>query len=81
MKGVKFGHIHSYSNLNLILSEVSIQPATPKTNYIDVPGADGSIDQTAALGEVRFNDRDCEFLFSVLPTDDFERKNKIQITV
>lgn len=74
MKGVKFNDIHSYRNLNLILSEVSIPPATPKTSYIDVPGADGSLDQTEALGEVKFNNRDCEFLFSVLPTDDFEQK-------
>ena len=74
MKGVNFGNVHSYRNLNLILSEVYIPPATPKTTYIDVPGADGSIDQTEALGEVKYNDRDCEFLFSVLPTDDFEEK-------
>lgn len=74
MKGVRFNDIHSYRNLNLILSEVSIPPATPKTTYVDVPGADGSLDQTEALGEVKFNNRDCEFLFSVLPTDDFEAK-------
>lgn len=74
MKGVNFGNIHSYRNLNLILSEVSIPPATPKTTYIDVPGADGSLDQTEALGEVKYKERDCEFLFSVLPTDDFEEK-------
>lgn len=74
MKGVKFNDIHSYRNLNLILSGVSIPPATPKTTYVDVPGADGSLDQTEALGEVKFNNRDCEFLFSVLPTDDFEEK-------
>jgi phage-related protein len=74
MKGVNFNNIHSYRHLNLILSEVSIPPATPKTTYIDVPGADGSLDQTEALGEVKYNNRDCEFLFSVLPTDDFEEK-------
>lgn len=74
MKGIKFNNIHSYKDLNLILSSVSIPPAAPKTTYIDIPGTDGSVDQTEAFGEVKFNDRDCEFVFSVLPHDDFEKK-------
>jgi phage-related protein len=74
MKGIKFDDIHSYYDLGLILSECSITPATPKTNYIDIPGADGSLDLTEALGEVKYNDRTGKLVFSVLPTDDFEEK-------
>lgn len=74
MKGVNFGDTHSYYDLNLILSECSISPAKPKTNYIDIPGADGSIDLTEALGDVKYNDRTGSLVFSVLPSDDFEEK-------
>lgn len=74
MKGVKFNDTHSYFDLNLIMSECSISPATPKTNYINIPGADGSIDLTEALGDVKYNDRTGSLVFSVLPSDDFEEK-------
>lgn len=74
MKGVKFNDIHSHKDLNLVLSSVSIPPAQPKTNFIDIEGADGSLDLTEALGEVKYKDRNCEFVFSVFPTDDFEDK-------
>jgi phage-related protein len=76
MKGIWFDNIHSYDNLNLILSSVSIPPATVKTNYIDIPGADGSLDLTEALGAVRYKTRSCSFVFSVFPYEDFEEKKK-----
>lgn len=74
MKGISFGDVHSYYDLNLILSDCSISPATPKENYINIPGADGSIDLTEALGSVNYNDRTGKIVFSVLPSDDFEEK-------
>lgn len=74
MKGIKFDDTHSYYDLNLILSDCSISPATPKENYINIPGADGSIDLTEALGSVNYNDRTGKLIFSVLPSDDFEEK-------
>ena len=74
MNGIKFDDTHSYYDLNLILSDCSISPATPKTNFIDIPGADGSLDLTEALGTVKFNDRTGKLVFSVLPSDDFEEK-------
>lgn len=74
MNGVKFDDIHSYFDLHLILSGCSISPATPKTNYVDIPGGDGSIDLTEALGDVKYSDRTGKLVFSVLPSDDFEEK-------
>lgn len=74
MKGIKFNDVHSYRDLNLVLSKVDISPATPKTNFIDIPGGDGSVDATEAVGEVKFNDRKCTFTFAVLPTDNYEDK-------
>ena len=68
-KGISFGDTHSYYDLNLILSEVKIPPATPKTSYVDVPGADGSIDLTEAHGEVKYSDRECTFIFTMHPLD------------
>lgn len=69
--GVQFGDIHSYYDLNLVLSAVEISPAIPKTNYIDIPGGDGSIDITEAHGEVRYYDRECTFTFTALPSGAF----------
>lgn len=79
MQGIKFNDIHSYRDLNLVLAPFQMPPATPKTNFIDVPGADGSIDASESLGEIKFNDRTGNFVFSVLPSDDFEEK-KTQIS-
>lgn len=76
MKGIKFGDVHSYDDLNLVLSEVSIPPATAKTNFVDIPGGDGSVDLTEALGEVKFEDRGCKFTFTVFPYEDFEVKKR-----
>ena len=69
-KGILFGDTHSFDDLDLILSACDIPPAKPKTTYIDVPGADGSVDLTEAIGEVKFSDRDCSFTFTMNPMGD-----------
>lgn len=76
MNGITFDDVHSYYDLNLVLSEVSIPPATAKTNFVDIPGGDGSVDLTEALGEVKYKDRTCKFTFTVFPTDNFEDKKR-----
>lgn len=69
--GVYFDNIHSFDDLGLILSAVEIPPAKAKTNYLDIPGADGSVDLTEALGEVKYNDRDgAKFTFTMNPDGD-----------
>lgn len=68
--GVLFDDIHSFYDLNLILSGCEISPALPKTNYVDIPGADGSIDLTEVHGEVKFFDRNCKFTFTMNPMGD-----------
>lgn len=68
--GILFDDIHSFHDLNLVLSGCEIPPAKPKTNYVEIPGADGSVDLTEAIGEVKYNDRDgCKFTFTMLPND------------
>jgi phage-related protein len=63
--GVNFGEIHSYYDLGLILSAVDIPAAVPKTNYIDIPGGDGSLDLSEVHGDIKYNDRECAFTFTV----------------
>ena len=76
MKGVWFDDMHSYADLNLVLSKAEIPPATPKTEFVDIPGADGAVDQTETLGEVRFKNREGKLTFTVLPPADFEEKKQ-----
>ena len=75
-KGITINDIHTFNDLNLILSASEIPPAKPKTSYIDIPGADGSLDLTEANGEVKYSDRDLKFTFTFIPDDftTFEEK-------
>lgn len=69
--GILFGNIHSFNDLNLILSSAEIPPAKPKQNFVDIPGADGSVDMTEALGEVKYSDRTgAKFTFYMNPAGD-----------
>lgn len=66
--GILFGNIHSFNDLNLILSSAEIPPAKPKQNFVDIPGADGSVDMTEAHGEVKYSDRTgAKFTFYMNP--------------
>lgn len=68
--GILFDDIHSFYDLNLILSAVEISPAVPKTVYVDIPGADGALDLTEAHGEVKYSDRTHKFTLTMNPADD-----------
>ncbi len=68
--GVCFNDIHSFYDLDLILSAVEVTPATPKTTYVDIPGADGSLDLTEAHGEVKYSDRTIKLTFTMNPAGD-----------
>lgn len=78
-RGITFNDIHSFRDLNLILSSVNIPPALPKTNYVEIPGSDIPLDLTEALGGVKYSTRDCTFTFTMNPSGglsegDFEAK-------
>ena len=82
--GISFDAVHSYNDLNLILSDSDIPPANPKTTYVDIPGGDGSLDLTEAHGEVKYNDRDCKFTFTVSPAASVtweEKKTEVSNTL
>lgn len=77
MKGVYFGEIHSYKDLNLILAPFTPAPAVPQTNFLQVPGRDGLLDLTEAHGEVKYDSRDFEFLFTINPSDEMTFDEKV----
>lgn len=77
MKGVKFGDIHSWNDLDLMLEPFVIPPAIPKTNLLDIPAGDGSLDLTEALGVIRYHDRELVFNFTVNPLSEMTFEEKI----
>lgn len=72
MNGVLFGDIHSYDDLSLILKSKEIQSPKPKTDTLDIPGADGEEDLTEYFGSVKYKNRKLTFNFStIVPMKDF----------
>ncbi|MDL2224683.1 hypothetical protein LJC20_00520 [Eubacteriales bacterium OttesenSCG-928-M02] len=75
MNQITFGEKQSYNDWGVILSSWSLTGAAAKTEYIDVPAADGTLDLTEVLaGEPRYNDRTltCKFTFPP-PRTEWER--------
>lgn len=76
-KGTDFGGIHSHRDLHLIEQLVDVQPAEPKLNMVDVPGADGSKDLSAQpAGRVVYNDRPIEWTYALYPGDNWHDKHR-----
>ena len=72
MKGVTFGDFHSWNDFSLILSSKTIGTPSPKTETIDIPGGDGVLDLTEFFGEVKYDNRTLEFVFSTkVPQSEF----------
>ena len=78
-RGVLFGDVHSFRDLNLVLAPFTYTPAQPKFKYVEIPGGNGSIDATESTGEITYSDREFEFVFSVFPTDNltFEERQTL----
>lgn len=75
-KGTDFGGVHSSRTLNLIQQKVDIQPAQPKLNLIDVPGADGSKDLSdRPAGRIVFHDRTLTWTFALYPGENWHDKH------
>ena len=76
-KGTNFGGVHSYTDLNLIQQKVEIQPAEPKLNLVDIPGADGSKDLSELpAGRVVYKDRILTWIFALYPGEDWHAKHR-----
>ena len=74
-RGTDFGGVHSYRDLHLVQAAVSVEPAKPKTNFIDVPGADGSKDfSELPAGRVVFETREITWTYKLYPGDNWALK-------
>lgn len=58
-------YINSLEDWGLILNNIENPLPTPKTDYIDNSGGDGTIDNTEVLDEVKYNDRTIKFTFTM----------------
>ena len=68
MKGIMFGHYHSWDDFQLILASKTIGTPSPKTETIDIPGGDGVLDLTDFFGEAKYSNRNLSFEFSTMVT-------------
>ena len=76
-RGTDFGGVHSFFDLNLIQQEVDEQPAEPKLNLVDVPGANGSKDMSELPGgQLTYKDRKITWLFALYPGEDWDTKHR-----
>lgn len=65
MRGILFTDIHTGNDWNIVLTSKEISRAEPKENYVEVDGADGTLDYTEAFGDVRYKNRPLSFSFSL----------------
>ncbi len=74
-RGTDFGGVHSYHDLHLVQATVEVEPAEPRLNFIDVPGADGAKDfSESPAGRVVFNTRQITWVFKLYPGDHWATK-------
>lgn len=74
-RGTDFGGVHSFRDLHLIQASVNVEPAKPKTNLVNIPGADGSKDfSESPAGRVVFNTRKITWTFKLYPGDNWVDK-------
>lgn len=76
-KGTDFGGVHSFYDLNLIQQLVDEQPAEPKLNLIDIPGADGSVDMSELPGgRLVYKDRTLTWIYALYPGENWDAKHR-----
>lgn len=71
IKGVKFGVYHTYDDFGLLMTQKYIGAPEVRTKFVDVPGMNGQLDLTEALGAVKFSTRLLRFVFKLIDHDEF----------
>lgn len=72
MEGVRFGNLHSYDDLDLLLVSKEIGSPPVKQKKTDIDGADSAIDWTDFFGEPKYEDVTHKFDFvTIVPQTDF----------
>lgn len=65
---VNFGNMNTWVNWHLVpASRPYIEPPEVKTETLEIPGADGSLDFTGALNGIRYKDRQGTMEFIMMP--------------
>jgi hypothetical protein len=76
-RGTDFGGIHSHRDLNLIQQSVEVDPAEPKLNMVEIPGADGAVDMSEQpAGRVVFNTRKITWTYALYPGESWDAKHR-----
>ena len=76
-RGTNFGGVHSHYDLNLIQQKVVVDPAEPKLNLIEIPGADGAVDLTEQPGgRVVYKTRKITWTFALYPGENWDAKHR-----
>ena len=66
MKGVQLNEYHTWGDFQLVMTEKEITAPEPKTMYVEIEGADGSLDFTEAFGDIRYKRRSLKYTFTSL---------------
>lgn len=61
MKGIAFGNYHTYNDFGLVIEEREVSAPEPKTHFVEIDGADGSLDFTEAFGNVKYKRRKLKY--------------------
>lgn len=57
--------INTYEDWGLILGNIDNPLPIPKTDFVDNPGGNGTIDNTESLNEIKYNDRPLKLPFTM----------------
>ena len=72
MRGIRFGDMHSYDDLKLILKSKDMGAPGVKVTKIDIPGGDSALDLTDFFGDIKYEDVTHKFEFStIVPRSEF----------
>ena len=69
--GVTFGSKNTITDWDLLMISKNIGEAEAITNYVEIPGRDGTLDLTEALGEVKYKNRALTFDFDLFNPTSF----------
>lgn len=71
MNSIKFNEIDTYKDWGLLLKPRKMLKPTPKTNYVDIPGGNGSLDLSEVVsGEITYKDLTLTFEFTMVDAID-----------
>ena len=75
MKGITFGDYHTWDDFGLVISSREVLAPKPKTHYVDIEGANGSLDFTEAFGDIKYERRTLKYkVTSTAPRSEFWTK-------